>query len=159
MQKQKIVDFVAAAANGNGALLKFLIKRYGLFAGPARIAQMPRRSTSRSHGFATEMLFSNVPMACRPIRECGCGWVPAEKQWQRRRRVAPTQGLGWRFPAPSAPSKALHWDHAVYGLKSSEADADRDSIDQLGESLYHCCSPPAAAGRRFSTQQTTWPKG
>jgi hypothetical protein len=62
----EFVDFVAAASRGNGALLKFLFTRYGVFGGPARLIQMLKTVGKSFGGFATEPLYSAVPMACGP---------------------------------------------------------------------------------------------
>jgi hypothetical protein len=65
-KSDEFVDFVVAASNGNGALVKFLVKRYGLFGGPARLLQMVKTIGRPFGGFATETVFSAVPMACGP---------------------------------------------------------------------------------------------
>jgi hypothetical protein len=62
----EFVDFVIAASGGNGALLKFLMKRYGLIGGPARLLRLLKSVGRPFGGFATESLFSAVPMACGP---------------------------------------------------------------------------------------------
>lgn len=60
------VAFVVAAAGGGGALLKFLFKRYGLIGGPARMLKLIKSMGRPFGGFATETLYSAVPMACGP---------------------------------------------------------------------------------------------
>jgi hypothetical protein len=62
----EFVDFVVAASNGNGALIRFLIKRYGLFGAFGRVAQMARTMGQAFGGFATESFFSAAPIACGP---------------------------------------------------------------------------------------------
>ncbi len=62
----EFVGFVSAASNGNGALLKFLVKRYGLLGSAGRLARMIKTVGRPFGGFATEPLFSAVPMACGP---------------------------------------------------------------------------------------------
>lgn len=62
----EFVDFVEAASHGNGALLKFIFKRYGLFGGPLQLAQMIKIAGKPFKGFTTEPFFSSVPMACGP---------------------------------------------------------------------------------------------
>ncbi len=63
-QSGEFVDFVAAASQGNGALLGFLFKRYGLLGGPKRLLSMLATVKKPFSGFASEDLFSAVPMAC-----------------------------------------------------------------------------------------------
>jgi hypothetical protein len=65
-QSAEFVDFVVAASHGNGALLKFLIRRYGWYGGPARLLKLAKTMGKRFSGFATEPLFSAVPIACGP---------------------------------------------------------------------------------------------
>ena len=63
---EEFVSFVLAAAEGNGSLLKYLVRRYGLFAGPARLLKMIGTIGKPFGGFATEPLYSAAPMACGP---------------------------------------------------------------------------------------------
>ncbi len=65
-KSEEFVAFVQAASNGNGALLKHLFKRYGLFGGPARLVSMLKTVSRPFGGFATEPLFTAVPIACGP---------------------------------------------------------------------------------------------
>jgi len=65
-KSDEFVEFVVAASQGNGALLKHLIKRYGLLGGPARLVQMLKTVSKPFGGFATEPVFSCVPIACGP---------------------------------------------------------------------------------------------
>ncbi len=62
----EFVDFVEAASHGNGALLKFLFRRYGFVGGPLQLAKMIRIAGKPFKGFTTETFFSSVPMACGP---------------------------------------------------------------------------------------------
>ena len=62
----EFVDFVLAASEGNGALLKYLFKRYGLLGGPARLLKLVGSVGKPFGSFATEPVFSAVPMACGP---------------------------------------------------------------------------------------------
>lgn len=62
----EFVDFVMAAGNGKGALLKYLFKRYGFLGGPLRLVQTIMAFGKPFGGFATEEVFSAVPMACGP---------------------------------------------------------------------------------------------
>ncbi|TXT41666.1 MAG: hypothetical protein FD135_70 [Comamonadaceae bacterium] len=65
-KSDEFVAFVAAAAQGNASLLKFLVQRYGLLGGPARLLKLLKAVGKPFGGFATEPLFSAVPMACGP---------------------------------------------------------------------------------------------
>jgi hypothetical protein len=65
-RSDEFVDFVEAASRGNGALLKFLVRRYGLLGGPKRLLKMVSTVGKSFGGFATETFYSAVPMACGP---------------------------------------------------------------------------------------------
>lgn len=105
-KSDEFVDFVAAAADGNGALVKFLVKRYGLFAGPARLLKMVKTVGRSFGGFATETVFSAVPMACGP--------------YAVRVRLVPADANGVATPGASADwgadfsarlrRQSLRWD-------------------------------------------------
>lgn len=60
------VQFVVAASQGGGSLLKFLFKRYGVFGAPVRLVSMLKTVGKSFSGFATETVFSAAPIACGP---------------------------------------------------------------------------------------------
>lgn len=62
----EFVEFVVAASNGLGALLKHLVRRYGVIAGPRRMLKLVATMGKKFSGFATETMFSAAPMACGP---------------------------------------------------------------------------------------------
>ena len=114
-RSDEFVDFVVAAANGNGALLKFLIKRYGLFGGPARIAQMLKTVSKRLGGFATgsavqqraDGLWTLMRYRCvcaGLIDSSGKATPGANKDW------------GSDFSA-RLRQQALHWDMQLQPLR------------------------------------------
>ena len=63
---EEFVAFVLAAADGKGSLLKHLLRRYGLLRGPARLLKMIKTVGRPFGGFATEPMYSAVPIACGP---------------------------------------------------------------------------------------------
>jgi hypothetical protein len=63
---EEFVSFVLAAAQGKGSLLKYLLRRHGLLGGPMRLMKMLKTVGKPFGGFATESLYSAVPMACGP---------------------------------------------------------------------------------------------
>jgi hypothetical protein len=65
-KSEEFVAFVLAAANGKVGLLKYLVARYGLVAGTRRLLKLMQNLGRPFGGFATETLFSAVPMACGP---------------------------------------------------------------------------------------------
>lgn len=62
----EFIDFVLAASHGNGALLKFLLRRYGWIGGPRMLGRFLKLAGKSFAGFANEMVYSAVPMACGP---------------------------------------------------------------------------------------------
>lgn len=103
---EEFVSFVMAAADGNGSLVKYLMRRYGWLAGPARLLKMLKTVGKPFGGFATEALYSAVPMACGP--------------YAVRVRMVPSAENGAATPGASADWGAdfaarlarqdLHWD-------------------------------------------------
>ena len=99
------VDFVVAASHGKGSLLKHLVQRYG-FSAPRQLARMLKVAGKPFTGFATEPLFSTLPMANGP--------------YATRVRLLPSYANG--KPAPGArkdwaadfsarlQDRPLHWD-------------------------------------------------
>jgi hypothetical protein len=65
-KSDEFVEFVLAASKGGVALLKHLVKRYGLVGGPLRMLKMVKTFSRKFGGFATEPMFSAVPIACGP---------------------------------------------------------------------------------------------
>lgn len=62
----EFIDFVDAASRGNGELLKFMFQRYGALDGLRQLGKMVKVATRSFTGFATETLFSTLPMANGP---------------------------------------------------------------------------------------------
>lgn len=62
----EFIDFVLAAARGNGALLAYLLRRYGPLGGPQRLLKLVSTVGRRFGGFAASQFFSAVPIACGP---------------------------------------------------------------------------------------------
>jgi hypothetical protein len=62
----EFIDFVSAAAQGNGPLVKHLFRRYGLLGAPRQLAGMIKVMGRSFSGFATERLYSALPMANGP---------------------------------------------------------------------------------------------
>jgi hypothetical protein len=60
------VDFVEAAVQGQGALIRHLLAAHGLFGGLGRLRSMLKSVGRPFRGFATAPLYSTVPMACGP---------------------------------------------------------------------------------------------
>jgi hypothetical protein len=102
----EFIDFVMAAAEGNAALFKYIFQRYGVLGAPRQIGRMLKVVGRPFSGFATETLFSTLPMANGPFAV--------------RVRLVPSETNG--SPAPDARGdwaadfarrlreRPLHWD-------------------------------------------------
>ena len=62
----EFVEFVVAASQGNGHLLKYLVRKHGLLGVPGQLGKMIKVVKKPFTGFATETLFSALPMANGP---------------------------------------------------------------------------------------------
>ncbi|MBI5276796.1 MAG: catalase [Burkholderiales bacterium] len=62
----EFVDLVMAKARGNGEVVKHLFKRYGLLGGPRKMGTLIKYAGKPFSGFATENLFTAVPIANGP---------------------------------------------------------------------------------------------
>lgn len=62
-RSDEFVAFALAAAQGGGALMRHLVRRYGVWGAGARMVQMLRTVGRPFGGFATETLHTAVPMA------------------------------------------------------------------------------------------------
>jgi hypothetical protein len=62
----EFVDFVVAASHGGGALLKFMVQRYGVLGAAKQLAQTAKTFGAPFGGFAAHSMFSAAPIACGP---------------------------------------------------------------------------------------------
>ncbi len=116
-KSEEFVAFVVAAAGGNASLLKYLLGRYGLLGGPARLLKLLKTLGKPFGGFATEAMFSAAPMACGPyaarvrLLPATCNGVAtpgANKDWggDFAARLA-RQDLQWELQLQAFVSEAL----------------------------------------------------
>lgn len=105
-KSDEFVGFVVAAASGGAALLKFLLKQYGLLGGPVRLLKMLKTVNKPFGGFATELMFSAVPMACGPYA-VRVRLVPAKTNGKAT--AGANKDWGGDFSARLA-KQDLHWD-------------------------------------------------
>lgn len=113
----EFVGFVVAASQGGGALIKYLFKRYGLLGGPRRVLNMAQTMKKPFGGFATETMYSSLPMACGPYAvrvrlvpavSNGSATPGAEADWGAdfSARMA-KQDLSWELQLQPFVSEAL----------------------------------------------------
>jgi hypothetical protein len=65
-KSDEFVDFVVAASHGGGALLKFMVQRYGVLGAAKKLAQTAKTFGAPFGGFAAHAMFSAAPIACGP---------------------------------------------------------------------------------------------
>lgn len=102
-RSDEFVAFVQAAADGGGALLKHLFKRYGPLGGVAQLASMLKTVSRPFGGFATEPLHSVLPIACGP--------------YAVRVRLVPAASNGSATPGAKAKKKAADFWGADFAAR------------------------------------------
>lgn len=65
-KSDEFVAFVVAASHGGGALLKFMVQRYGVVGAAKMLVQTAKTFGAPFGGFAAHPMFSAAPMACGP---------------------------------------------------------------------------------------------
>jgi hypothetical protein len=119
----EFVGFVFAASRGKGELFKYVLKRYGLLGGPRKLGKMLQSISRPFSGFATEPLFSAVPMANGP--------------YAVRVRLAPASSNGAAGPDARSDWDAdfssrlargpLHWDLQLQFFANEKATPIEDA--------------------------------
>ncbi|MBX3657494.1 MAG: catalase [Ramlibacter sp.] len=102
----EFVDFAVAASYGNGSLLRHLFRRHGVFGAPAQLARLLKTMSKPFTGFATEMLYSGVPMANGPYA-VRVRLVPSGAP--RQPAAGASKDWGADFSARLTQGE-LHWD-------------------------------------------------
>jgi hypothetical protein len=105
-KSEEFVAFAVAASQGNAALFRHIVKRYGLLGAPVRVGKMVRALKRSFTGFATEKLYSAVPMANGPYA-VRVRLVPADSNGP----VAPDAHRDWSEDfRKRLLTQPLHWD-------------------------------------------------
>jgi hypothetical protein len=105
-KSDEFVALVVAASRGNGELFKHILRRYGVLGAPRRIGRLIRTAGRPFSGFATETLYSALPMANGPYA-VRVRLVPAETNGK------PLPGARQDWTADFAQrlrEQPLHWD-------------------------------------------------
>lgn len=140
----EFVDFVVAASQGNGALLKYIVKRYGLLGMPVQLRKMVRVVSRPFGGFATEPLFSALPMANGPYA-VRVRLLPAAANGQPSRGAR--QDWAADFSARLA-QQPLHWDLQLQYFAS-------ESLTPIEDASVNWTTPYATVARLLLPQQDT----
>ncbi len=102
----EFVEVVVAASRGQGALLRHMFKRYGVLGAPVRIGRLLKAASRPFSGFATEPLFSAVPMANGPYA-VRVRLVPSETNGKPVRGARNDWAADFSARLKNQP---LHWD-------------------------------------------------
>ena len=102
----EFIDFVAAAARGRGDLLKHVFRRYGVIGGPRLLGKLLKSAGKPFSGFATEPLFSAVPMANGPYA-VKVRLVPSPANGKAEPRASDDWAADFAARLKRGP---LHWD-------------------------------------------------
>lgn len=143
-KSDEFVEFVVAASSGGAALLKHLVRRYGLLAGPARMLKMLKTVTKPFGGFATEIVFSAVPIACGPYA-VRVRLVPAAANG------APTPGANTNWGADFSArlgQQSLQWDLQLQPFVS-------EALTPIEDASVNWTTPYTTVARLTLPQQDT----
>lgn len=152
----EFVDFVEAASHGNGNLLKYLFRRYGVFGAPRQLARMLKLAGKPFSGFATEPFFSAVPMACEPYAvrvrllpdPSNSHWDGAVNPASRGMTVAIAKN-DWNADfSARLRSQTLHWDLQVQPFV-------HESITPIEDASVNWPTPYTTVARLMLPQQDT----
>jgi hypothetical protein len=119
----EFVDLVVAASQGKGALFRYVFKRYGMLGAPVRLGRIMRAAGKPFSGFATEPLFSALPMANGPYA-VRVRLVPAAANG----KPAPRASQDWAADFSGRLARGpLHWDLQLQFFASEELTPIEDA--------------------------------
>jgi hypothetical protein len=140
----EFVDFVMAASEGKGELFKYLLKRYGLLGGPRRLGRLLRTMARPFSGFATEPMFSAVPMANGPYA-VRVRLEPAESNGS----AALNSGGDWDAEFSNRLARGpLHWDLQLQFFAS-------EAITPIEDASVNWTTPYTTVARLMLPRQDT----
>ncbi|WP_172217840.1 catalase family protein [Caenimonas soli] len=145
----EFVDFVAAASYGNRSLIKYLFKRYGLLGTPRQLSKMIKAAGKPFGGFATEPLFSALPMANGPYA-VRVRLMPAASNGA----AAPGAREDWALDFSTRLARQpLHWDLQLQFFASEE-------LTPIEDASVNWPTPYSTVARlMLPRQDTTAPEG
>ncbi|ROZ71231.1 catalase [Ramlibacter sp. WS9] len=119
----EFVAFVVAASRGTGELFKHAFKRYGLLGGPRLLGKMIKLAGKPFSGFATEPLFSAVPMANGPYA-VRVRLLPAASNGKAQAGAS----VDWDADFSSRLARGpLHWDLQLQFFATEQATPIEDA--------------------------------
>jgi hypothetical protein len=105
-RSDEFIALVDAASRGNGKLLAHLLRHYGVFGAPRQLARMLRVAGKPFSGFATEPMFSTLPMANGPYA-VRVRLLPAQANGVAEAQASADWAADFGNRLKRAP---LHWD-------------------------------------------------
>ena len=140
----EFVDFVAAASHGNGSLIKYLFRRYGLLGAPRQLSKMVKAAGKSFGGFATESVFSALPMANGPYA-VRVRLLPAASNGAAAMGASSDWALDFSKRLARQP---LHWDLQLQFFASEE-------LTPIEDASVNWPSPYSTVARLMLPQQDT----
>jgi len=119
----EFIEFVAAAARGNGELIKHVFRRYGALGGARQLAKMLKVAGRPFGGFATETLYSTLPMANGPFA-VRVRLVPSTANGKPDPKAREDWGADFAARLARGP---LHWDMQLQYFASEDITPIEDA--------------------------------
>jgi hypothetical protein len=120
---EEFVAFVGAASRGTGELFKHALKRYGLLGGPRLLGKMIKLASKPFGGFATDPLFSAVPMANGPYA-VRVRLMPATSNGKAKAGASVDWNADFSSRLADGP---LHWDLQLQFYANEEVTPIEDA--------------------------------
>ncbi|HSV45164.1 MAG TPA: catalase [Ramlibacter sp.] len=140
----EFIDFVAAASHGNGALLRYIFQRYGVLGAPRRLGRMLKTAGRAFSGFATEPLYSTLPMANGPYA-VRVRLMPAARNGKPSADAKQDWAADFSRRLRSQP---LHWDLQLQYFAS-------EALTPIEDASVNWTTPYSTVARLMLPQQDT----
>ncbi|RZJ24619.1 MAG: catalase [Haliea sp.] len=145
----EFVGFVAAASHGNGALLRHILRRYGVLGAPRQLGRLLKVGGRPFSGFATEPLFSTVPMANGPYA-VRVRLLPAATNGKASLTASEDWGADF---SQRLKLKPLHWDLQLQFFTS-------EALTPIEDASVNWVTPYSTVARlMLPPQDTASPEG
>lgn len=145
----EFVGFVSAASHGNAALLRHIVRRYGVLGAPRQLGRLLKVAGRPFSGFATEPLFSTVPMANGPYA-VRVRLLPASTNG----KATPNASRDWAADfSQRLRMRPLHWDLQLQYFSS-------EALTPIEDASVNWSTPYSTVARlMLPPQDTDAPEG
>ena len=145
----EFVEFVDAASHGKAALLRHILRRYGVLGVPRQLGKLLKLAGKPFSGFATEPLFSAVPMANGPYA-VRVRLLPAASNG----KSAPDAKQDWAADfSERLKRQPLHWDLQLQFYAS-------EALTPIEDASVNWATPYSTVARlMLPVQDTASPEG